>query len=85
MRWRATENARLSRFDSNFADKHSIRRRVDRLVATVEAWRNRHNDAGSASTDTDREFGVVGREFGVVGRAIDTYMDELVVARGNDT
>lgn len=78
MRWRATENARLSRFDSNFADKHSIRRRVDRLVATVEAWRNRHNDAGSASTDTDREFGVV-------GRAIDTYMDELVVARGNDT
>jgi len=56
--------------------KYSIRRPVDRLVATVEGWRHGRQDARTGFTDFDGEFGVV-------GGAIDAYMDELVAARSN--
>jgi two-component sensor histidine kinase len=55
--------------------KYSIGRPVEKLVATVENWRNGRQDARTGFTDADGEFGVV-------GRAIDVYMDELVAARG---
>lgn len=52
-----------------------IRRPVDRLVATVEAWRNGQQDA---RTDLEAKDG----EFGIVGKAIDAYSAELTEARG---
>jgi two-component sensor histidine kinase len=58
-----------------FIGRYSIRRPVDRLVATVEAWRHGQQDARTGFTEADGEFGVV-------GRAIDLYMDEIAAARG---
>jgi two-component sensor histidine kinase len=55
--------------------RYSIRRPVDRLLRTVEAWRT---DDGSARTGMSPEQG----EFGLLGFAIDSYMDELIAARG---
>lgn len=54
--------------------RYSIRRPVDRLLRTVEAWRA---DDSSARTGMSPAHG----EFGLLGFAVDTYMDELVAAR----
>ncbi|MDB5524487.1 MAG: Two-component sensor histidine kinase, contains HisKA and HATPase domain [Rhizobium sp.] len=54
--------------------RYSIRKPVDNLLRTVEAWRT---DDGSARTGMSPEHG----EFGLLGFAIDTYMDELISAR----
>ena len=54
--------------------RYSIRRPVDRLVSTVEAWRHDQPGARTGLTEADGEFGIV-------GKAIDAYMDELVEVR----
>jgi two-component sensor histidine kinase len=59
---------------ASLTGRHSIRRPVERLLATVEAWRS-HDE--SARTGMDPKDG----EFGRLGAAIDAYMDELVLAR----
>jgi two-component sensor histidine kinase len=55
--------------------RYSIRRPVERLVSTVEAWRSGDPDARTGLEAKDGEFGVV-------GKAIDAFMGELVEARG---
>lgn len=44
------------------------------LVGTIEAWRRGETEARSGLTDKDAEIGLVGQE-------LDTFMDELLVAR----
>ncbi|MDQ0321121.1 two-component sensor histidine kinase [Pararhizobium capsulatum DSM 1112] len=55
--------------------RYAIRRPVDRLVSTVEAWRHDQPGARTGLSEADGEFGVV-------GKAIDDFMDELADARG---
>ena len=54
--------------------RFSIRRPVNHLLRTVEAWRGQDE---AARTGMSAESG----EFGQLGAAIDAYMDELVSAR----
>jgi len=59
---------------ASLTGRHSIRSPVERLLATVEAWRGQDE---TARTGMDPKGG----EFGRLGAAIDAYMDELVLAR----
>lgn len=54
--------------------RYSIRRPVEHLLRTVEAWRG-HDEQARTGMAAD------GGEFGRLGAAIDAYMDELVIAR----
>ena len=57
-----------------FAGSHAIKKPIENLVSTVEAWRQGHLEARTNLAKTDGEFGIV-------GAAIDAYMNELVEAR----
>ena len=54
--------------------RHSIQMPVNRLLETVQSWRDKDENA---RTEMKAEDG----EFGQLGHAIDAYMDELVAAR----